>query len=410
VGASRNGSVKSPPEGEQGTSFAWGYEGVHSTDFLDKRRKPSPTDLDHMISVDGWALAMYAALVWPIRSLRWSVVPAEHDAGEAELCRAQLEPLMRRIVAGMCEAIGHGISFAELVWGSSVDGNLFLKDVAFRPVWSCIPKLNRNGRLVGFRQVAYGVVGGLVDEEFLVEERKAFVYAHDSTLAPNAGKSAFETAYQYFTDKRKVLFYRFKNLEKFGGPSTHGKTKATGKKREAFETAVRDARNGAAIITDPEDEISYLQVPNAGLAFRQAITDLNFEMAVSAQVQHLAYAQEGNSGSYNASEVQQRLLRKITEGRIAEMEAVAGELCRHISEVNLGLGAAIPSIQADAAAGEIRELIKEAAKMLFGNRPIPEWFAEEITLGYARQMHIEKPEGVEAMEGSQRAGEAGEDE
>ena len=396
MGASRNGAVKAPTEGEKGTSFAWGTEGISPADVLGKRPKPSPADLDHMISVDGWAEAMYSALTWPIRRPKWSVVPAEGDTGEADLCREQLEPLLRRIVAGMCQAVGHGVAFAELVWNidsGANDGTVVLEDVAFRPVSTCRPERDRNGRVIGFKQVAFGQ-SGVVNEKFLVSERKAFVYAHDSTTSPGIGKSAFETAYHYFTDKRKVLFYRFKNLEKFGGPSTHGKTKATGEKRKSFETAVRDARNGAAIITDPEDEIAYLQTPNAGLAFRQAITDLNFEMAVSTLVQWLAYAQEGNSGSYNASEVQNRLLESVTEGRISEMQDEAAVLCRHICEVNFGEGAAVPKIEAESIAQEPKELAKDAVQTVLEDRRMADWFEEALVEAYARMLRIEKPEGA----------------
>jgi hypothetical protein len=406
---SRNGSgTTKPPEGEKGTSYAWGYEGISPSDILGRRPRPSPADLDNMIRVDGWALAMHSALTWPIRRPKWSVVPHPDDSGEAELCRAQLEPLMRRIVAGMCGAVGSGVAFAELVWGQARDGSgaVVLEDVAFRPVSTCRPVRDRNGRVKGFKQVALrsGFVGA-VNEEFLVSERKAFVYAHDSTSDPSGGRSAFETAYHYFTDKRKVLFYRFKNLEKFGGPSTHGKTKAEGEKRRAFETAVRDARNGAAVITHPEDEIAVLHVPNPGVAFRQTINDLNFEMAVSALVQWLGYAQEGNSGSYNASEVQVNVLQDVTEGRIAEMQDEARELCRHICEVNLGPDAAVPTIEAESIDEQPKQLVRSAAEMLFGKRPIPDWLAEAITEAFARQMNIDKPEGAETMGGTATEGD-----
>jgi hypothetical protein len=410
VGTTRNGKAPAPAEGEKGTSFAWGAEGVSPQDVLGKRSKPSPADLDHMISVDGWAEAMYSALTWPIRRPKWSVVPAEGDTGEAELCRAQLDPLLRRIVAGMCQAVGHGVAFAELVWDIDIDGTVVLEDVAFRPVSTCRPERDRNGRVIGFKQVAFGQ-SGVVNEKFLVSERKAFVYAHDSTTSPGIGKSAFETAYHYFTDKRKVLFYRFKNLEKFGGPTTRGKTKATGAKREAFETAVRDARAGAAVIIDPEDEIDYLQAPNAGLAFRQAITDLNFEMAVSTLVQWLAYAQEGNSGSYNASEVQNRLLESVTEGRISEMQDEAAVLCRHICDLNFGEGAAVPKIEAESIAQEPKELAKDAAKTVFQDRRMADWFEEALVEAYARMLRIEKPEGATWFAGeSGKPREAEEDE
>ena len=410
--ATANRKAEAPAAGEKGTSFAWGYEGMTPADMLGRRTKPTPAELSNMFDLDGWAQAMLDALTWPIRAPKWSIVEAEGDRGEAELCRKMLEPIMRRVVAGMCQAVGHGVSYAELVWGLDEKSLPVLVDVAFRPVETCKPERDKNGRVVGFKQRAFAD-GRNVDETFLVERRKAFVYAHDSTVNPTTGKSAFETAYHYFTDKRKILFYRYKNLEKFAGPSTHGKTKKRGTERKDFETTVRDARSGAAIITDPEDEIAYLQAANPGVAFRQAVTDINFEMAVSTLVQWLAYAQEGNSGSYNASDVQYRLLNNVTEGRIAEMEEAAGALSKAICDVYYGPGAAVPTIECEDIAEEPKQRVRGAAEKHLSN--LPPWFQEALTEAYARQMGIEKPEDAPdedepEPEQTTAADEAGEEE
>lgn len=413
MGASRNGTAQAdgrasaPTAGEKGTSFAWGYEGITPADMLGRRTKPTPAELKNMFDLDGWAEAMLSALTWPIRAPKWSIVPAEGDRGEADLCREMLEPITRRLVAGMCQGIGEGVVFAEIVWGLNEENLPVIVDVAFRPAETCTPKRDKNGRVVGFRQRAF-TEGRNVDATFWVSERKAFVYAHDSTINPTTGKSAFETAYHYFTDKRKLLFYRYKNLEKFAGPSTHGKTKKSGPKRDAFESLVREIRSGAAVITDHEDEISYLQAPNPGVAFRQAITDLNFEMAVSTLVQWLAYAQEGNSGSYNASDVQYRLLNNVTEGRIAEMEEAAGELPKAICDVYYGPGAAVPTIECEDIAEEPKERVRGAAEKHLS--ALPPWFQEALTEAYARQMGIEKPEDADdEAEQPTTAAEAGEE-
>ena len=395
--ASRNGTgTQNPSKGEKGTSHVWdpGEAGIRPSDMIHRRPRPSPAALDHMFAVDGWAEAMHSALTWPIRRPKWSIVEADGDSGEADLCRAQLEPLMRKLVAGMTGAVGRGIAPAELVWDRDTDGTIVLVDVAFRPISTCTLERDRNGRIIGFKQVALtGVGGGLVNEKFLFSERKAFVYAHDSTSGPG-GRSAFETAYHYFEDKRKVLFYRFKNLERFGGPSVHGQTKETsGDKYEAFAQSLDDLRSGGTAVTHPDESINVLNNPNAGVAFRQAINDLNFEMAVSVLVQWLGYAQEGNSGSYNASDVQNRLMEDVTEGRTAEMQDEARILCRHICELNVGPDAAVPRIDAESIAREPQELAKEGAEKVYEDYEMPEWFAEAVAEAWGRMLRVEKPEG-----------------
>jgi hypothetical protein len=292
----------------------------------------------------------------------------------------------------MCSAIARRISYAELVWQPADDGRQVVADVAFRPVGTCSPERDRNNRITGFRQRAYVQGRGSVDERFLFERHKAFVYVHDGTLNPSTGSSAFETAWHDFEDKRKVKFYRFKNVEKFGGPSTVGKTSATGEKRKAFERAVATLRSVGTAVIGPEESVDYMSVTNPGTTFRQTITDLNFEMAVSTLVQYLAYAQEGNSGSYNASYVQNRLLVSVTEGRIAEMEGAASRLCGEVCLFNFGPNAAVPTIQAGDVSEEPKERLRKAAETHLGD--LPGWFREALEEAYARQLGIEKPEGA----------------
>lgn len=397
---SRNGSSetpkKQPSTGERGTSYGWGQgAGLTPEDVLGRRPKPSLQDLNHMLNLDGWVQGMHAALTWPIRRLQWSVVEAEGDTGEADEVRAQLNKLMPTIVAGMSQGVAHGVSFAEIVWAESQDrSRLVIEDVAFRPVSTCTPERAKNGRVVGFRQLAYGQ-HGFVNETFLEVERKAFVYAHDSTTSPGVGRSAFETAYQYFQDKRKVLFYRFKNLEKFGGPSVVGKTNAEGAAKSDFADALNDLRNAGVAALGPDEEATILHAPNAGMAFRQAITDLNFEMAVSTLMQWLALAQEGNSGAYNSSQVQADLLNDATGGRVVEMQDAADVLPRYICEVNFGANAAIPTIRAELIDEGARKTLKEAGDRLVDWENLPAWMRTALPEAYARLFGIEKPENAD---------------
>ena len=401
MGASRNGTAaangkaEAPTAGEKGTSFSWGYEGVTPADMLGRRTKPTPAELKNMFVLDGWAKAMLSALTWPIRAPKWSIVEAEGDRGEADLCRGMLEPLMRRIVAGMCQGIGEGVVFAEIVWDLDEKGLPVIADIAFRPAETCTPKRDKNGRVVGFRQRAF-TEGRNVDETFLVADRKAFIYAHDSTINPTTGNSAFETAYHYFTDKRKLLFYRYKNGERYAGPSTVGKTDETNtQKREAFEKAAREIRSAGTVVVGTKESIDYLHVPNPGTTFRQMINDINFEMAVSTLVQWLALAQEGNSGAYNSSEVQYRLLNNVTEGRIAEMEEAARALPKAICDVYYGPGAAVPTVECEDIAEEPKQLRRGTAEQHFARVGIPPWLVGPVVEAFARDMGIEKPEGAD---------------
>lgn len=391
-----------------------GYTGSGSSSYLGdplvtfgKRRMPTVAQLHYMLSADPWGKALEGALSWPIRQAKWTIKKVDGDKGEADLVREQFKSIAKQAIAGCCSAIGRRVAYAEQVWdleGVPAPGKSFpasrhivLKDLAFRPQDQCSPNTDGNGRVNGFTQTAYVPGRGFIKESFEKEKRKAFVFFHDSATRPNTGTSAFDAAYQYFTDKEKVLFYRYKLLEKYGGPSTHGKTDAPAGSdaRKSFEAAVKDARSGAAIVTGLTDEINYLAPPNAGEAFKQAIRDINFEMAVSCFIQQLALAQEGNSGAYALSRDHSDFLAIITEGRMSEIEdSFTNGPVRDITFWNFGPDAAFPTFDFEPFTDEQKQQVREMRKDLFikNQLPIPDWLATGVVDNAATDFGIEKPE------------------
>lgn len=400
MGASRNGQTK-PKEGERGVSNSVASSYLDSLFQYGARKRPTVIELHNMIEFDPWAGAIEGALTWPIRSAKWSIKPADGDTGEAEFVNGQFLRIANRAIAGALAAVGRRVAFAETVW--ALDGDaVVLEDLAFRQPDQCQIIPDENGRPKGFRQRAFAPGRGFVNEPFLLDEGKAFIFLHDSYSRPGVGKSALESAYQHHLDKQKLTFYRYKSLEKYGGPSTHGKSNAVpgSDERQSFDNAVRDARSGASITTGLEDEIAYLQPPNAGDAFQRALHDLNFEMAVSGFVQWLALAQEGNSGAYELSRDHSDFLTIVTEGRMAELaDALTGGPIHDVTFYNFGPGAAFPMFEFEPLSEHISKRMTEAAKGLFAKtgRPMPQWLAEGVADGYARSLGVEKPEGADPV-------------
>lgn len=405
MGSSRNGtSQQRPQEGERGIS------GGEATSYLDDslfryggRRRPAPGQLDAMLRFDPWAFTIEEALTWPVRAAQWSIEPAEGDTGEAEEATRQFAPVADRAVAGTLAAVCRRVAYAEMVWDySPEERRVILADLAFRPIEQCTPIPDKNNRIIGFKQRAYAPGRGAVNEDFLLAERKAFVFLHDSAKRPGTGSSVLEAAYQHYEDKQKVLFYRFKSLEKYGGPSTHGKTSAApnSDERRSFEEAVRDARSGASIVTGPEDEILYLAPPNAGVAFRQTQQDLNFEMAVSGFVQFLGLAQHGNSGAYALSRDHSDFLTIITGGRMGQIaDAFTQGPVHDITYFNHGSDAAFPTFKFEPLSDHVIQRVLKGAEVLFGKlgAEMPDWLKDGIVEGYARSMGIEKPKEAETV-------------
>lgn len=394
MGSSRNGTK--PEQGERGvaTSVASAYAGDSLFQYM-KYKRPTTIELHNMIEFDPWAESIEGALTWPIRAGKWAIKPAEDDTGEAEFVNEQFKKIASSAIGGSLSAVGRRIACAEEVWG--LDGeDVVLEDLAFRPADQCQVIPDANGRPKGFRQRAFAIGRGFVNEEFLFEERKAFIYFHNSDARPGVGKSALESAYQHYLEKEKVNFYGNKNLEKYGGPSTKAKTDAQpgSDERKEFERAAVELRSVGTVVMGTQDDIEYLQPPNAGDAFEQKRRSLNFEMAVASFVQWLALAQEGNSGAYELSRDHSDFLTIVTEGRMAELaDALTSGPIHDITFYNFGPGAAFPTFEFEALSEHISKRMTEAAMALFAKtgRPAPKWIAEGVVDGWARNLGIEKP-------------------
>lgn len=405
MGSSRNGTPQQPPQaGERGVS------GGEATSYLDdslfrygNRRRQTAGQLDAMLRFDPWAFTIEEALTWPVRAAQWSIEPSEGDSGEAEEATRQFTPIADRAIAGTLAAICRRVAYAELVWDYSPDERrVILTDLAFRPIEQCTPIPDRNNRIVGFKQRAYVPNRGAVNEDFLLSERKAFVFLHDSAKRPGTGSSVLEAAYQHYEDKQKVLFYRYKSLEKYGGPSTHVKTDAPmgSEERASIEAAGRDLRSGGTAVTGKEVEINQLAPPNAGVAFRQTQQDLNFEMAVSGFVQFLGLAQHGNSGAYALSRDHSDFLTIITGGRMGQIaDAFTRGPVHDITYFNRDSDAAFPTFKFEPLSDHVIQRVLKGAETLFGklDAEMPDWLKDGIVEGYARAMGIEKPKDAETV-------------
>lgn len=402
MGATRNGSRR-PEEGERGVAAASSYLGEPVPRYSKRKVQPTPAQLERMVFEDGWAAAIEGAISWPIRSLEWSIEPADEDRGEAEEVREQMEDLVEPLIAGMSSAAGRAVAFFEQVWEyDRRRGRIVLKDIVLRPVDQCEPMRDKNGRITGFKQRAFAGGRGTVNEEFLLSERKAFIFLHNEAARPGAGSSALIPTYHNYTNGLKYEFYRDRLLEKYGGPTTHAKTDARKGSQEwrDMENVARDARSGASVVTDRNTEIDYLMPPNAGMQFRNARRDAQFESAVSQFVQNLSLAEAGNSGAFALSRDHSDLRTIVADARVREQNTrVTNGPIADIVFWNFGPDGAIPRFTRPSLSENMTERVLRAAESLFGQGyPIPSWAAQELVVRWARAIGLEVPEGAEEVE------------
>lgn len=359
-----------------------------------------------MVRVDSWAKAILGALSWPIRSTNWDIEEEEGDKGEAELCRQVFKPgsplsietPLDAIIAQMTGAIAYRQSFFEKVW-TTKDGKTTLEKLAFRKASTCQIDIDpKTNGYAGFTQRAYSPGRGFVTENFGPE--KAFVYVHDGSVNPLQGESAFDAAYQNHLDKEKLLFFYYKALEKFGGPSIWAKpgTQDT-QSHENLSKGIDALRQGGTLVSGSGDEIKVLETHAVGEQFKSALNYLDFQMAVSQFVQFLALADSSGSGrgSYALSRDHSDFLVIVTEGRMSEMEmAITNDPIRQLILYNFGPDAAFPRMKFQPLAEDDKQRVMEMYTNIItktGQLP-PQWIMDSLVEQVGHAIGAEKPDNA----------------
>lgn len=383
--ASANGTEvrrQKPPEGEVGSSIdderlflSFDDGDVFTPQDTDARR------IDEMLRVDGKAKTLEQVLTLPLRSVDFTIEPAEGDRGEAEFIReALLTPAnaggmstpMELVVAQATGACLYRRAHFEKVY-RAVEGRVLFDKVAFRPPATCRLKLDKQtGGFRGFKQRVPTDHPGRDDQgEVTIKPQLAFVFTHGQHRRPIEGVSDLETAYALWEAKQKVKFLWFTFLENQTMPKAvakHGENDPASIQR--FARKVATLKGGGVVGIGPDQDVSAFESSGRGASeFQEAVRYLDGEMSnsVLAGFTDLTSGAAAGRGSFALSKDSTDLFLQSRQAVLRELgAAIVNFLIADLVRWNFGRAAAVPRFKFGPLVPEHAEVAVEMLKELTG--------------------------------------------
>jgi hypothetical protein len=229
---------------------------VDFTDFetvYDSANTVSVRDMAEMLSIDGTAKKLEQVLTLPIRGADSEI---KGDGPEADLVRANVGPMLGRLIDQCTAAIWARRSYFEKVWTTNDGGRYVYERIAWRPPASCDAAFDaETANPTGFKQYvgmpmwtrmtqAQSRGADATPGWARVPTHKAFVYTHGQHREPVRGVSDLDVSYRAYELKQKLKFLWGQHLENTSLPrlvvygrdrveaqnnaELHGKARASG--------------------------------------------------------------------------------------------------------------------------------------------------------------------------------------
>lgn len=382
------------------------YIGRERKEVFELDVKPTVEDLENMITNDGQAQQLASAIRLPIRGAKWSIEKAKDDNGEAQfvrdvLTKAPYEGGMTTAFDTVLSQIAYGVvtrrAFFEKVWKLDDEGRAVYHKLAWRPAATCeIRADSSNGSFAGFIQ--RGVKG---EKEFVKEfdPPKAFVYIHNSDIAPLTGQTAFDTVYKDHQQKLKVKYLYFSFLENVAYPKL--KAQYTGSERGGLKNLVKKAASlarGAVVGIGDREEIQVLESTRTSQEYIKALNYLDSQMSKSALSTFLDLGTTGDRGSYALSKDQSNFFYTSLEAVLDEIAAaINAYLIPDLVFYNFGVSAHYPIFKFSPIEDETKDIALEVFKSLqmAANPRISQNFYEELIMKVSSILGLDSDKVVE---------------
>jgi hypothetical protein len=298
-------------------------------------------DLDamrEMLSEDGNPRKLEQVLSLPIRSADWEI----RGSGEiADFVRANLDPIMDRLIAQCCSAIAYRKAFFELVWRLE-DGKVVYDAIELRPATACSAAYAVDtGQPTGFRQrlnpiemfkpnspVKHHQWGYVT-----VPDNRAFVYTYGAYREPVHGISDLDVSLYCWDNIRKLQFLWCQYLEQqslpkvivYGDDPTQAQDNAQMIAESAASSAIPLERR-----YDPASKtFELLESSGKGASqFKEAIAYFEAKQTQSVLASFMDLAEHAHMGGAGSN----ALSADQSEFYLASRQAVANEIGEQVTE------------------------------------------------------------------------------
>lgn len=400
------------PYNELGSALDEGFFSTHG-ELLD-RGDPTPDQLQYMIEHDAQAQALEWALTGPLQSAAFTIEEGEDDSGEADFCRGILlesphaggmQTPINEVIAQMTSAITLKRAHFELVWVPNEDNTKAVIDkIAYRPISTCTLLVDDDGALSGFKQRGMKPDGKPFVLDFLLKDRKAFIYIHRNYKKPLEGMSAFQTAYGEYVDKLKVNRLHNIHLQNFALGTVIAKYAGSVKDaaRKFFRKIKKFAGGGGVIVLGGDEEVKFESKTGAGAEFIEKIRYHDTQMAGSLMLKFLQLGTDSNTGAWALSRDHSDFYLQLLQAILDDVGyTLTKEILGNLVEVNFGKDASFPKfVFHDLAEDTLQRAYEAYLALAAVTNPVQGPLIQLVAEKFAQRLEID-PEKLEELQKEQ---------
>ena len=327
------------------------------------------TDYDEMFTTDPQVRGGTNLITQLLLSRKLIVTPlddspqAKEQADFMESCLDQMDYPLRQVRTDLYTAIQYGYSVSENIFkyddsiGTDTSGKIVIRKI--RPIdiatlHDCF-EMNDEGDIINVMQ------RNTDGEDIPIPIEKCMKYTHGERFGNPYGNSLYQSVYDNWYQKRKVLKWWNVFLQKHEGPTLVGKIGTGSGFKDIFRQQLEEIREGRTQITiGAEDDVQVLESSHRGEGFQEAIRYHDTMILHGMNIGPLLIGQDQSTGSYGQSKTQENItfiyLDGVHEDVASEFEKLSKQLCGINFPNPLPPVISFESFEEDDILGLLREL------------------------------------------------------
>lgn len=263
------------------------------------------------------------------------IITPKDDTPEAqeqkEFIETALENMnypLRQVRSDIYTAIQYGYSVGENIFKYDEEtGKITIKKIRPIPISTLVDcfEMDEDGEVIGVKQ------SNTDDGDASIPIEKCLKYTHGERFGNPYGTSLYQSVYDNWYQKRKIMKWWNVFLQKHEGPTLVGKV-ANPTYKDLMRENLEGVKEGRTQITiGAEDEVSVLESAHRGEGFQEAIRYHDTMILHGMNIGPLLIGQDQSTGSYGQSKTQENItfiyLDGLHEDIASEFEKLVTQLC-----------------------------------------------------------------------------------
>lgn len=259
---------------------------------------------------------------------------AKEQAEFIEECLRDMDYPLRQVRADIYSAVQYGYSVSEIIYRAPTDTQSRITLRKIRPldietIQDCF-RLDEEGDV---EEILQTMIDG---EDVKIPREKCLVYTHNERFGNPYGTSLYQSVYDNWYAKRKIIKWWNVFLQKHEGPTLVGKVGNPAFK-DLFRDQLEEIREGRTQITiGMDDEVQVLESMHRGEGFQEAIRYHDTMILHGMNIGPLLIGQDQSTGSYSQSKTQENITFIYLDGLHEDIASEFEKLFKQLCKINFG--------------------------------------------------------------------------